>query len=200
VRGAYVKIVMRAEPGCGDCSTLEAVQILRNTRRDRRGELVTADPGTAVRRRRSGWGDRNAPSRGWRVDALESERDPFYTHSWVGTAGTGGSPAIIWDTPGDWDTDRNAGKDFQTCLICVAADGARSTLGCVNWGYYTDASRNIGFLPATPVPQCGSSPELRDAARRWEGMRGNQPLYLQGHVPPGAPGDFPLPRGETRFA
>jgi hypothetical protein len=201
VRGAYVKIVMSAEPGCGDCPTLEAVQILRNTRRNRSGDLVTADPGTAVRRRRSGWGNRSAPSRGWRIDALESERDPFYTHGgWVGMPGTGGSPATIWDTPGDWDTDRNAGKDFQTCLICVAADGARSTLGCVNWGYYTDSSRNVSFLPAMPVASCGGSRELGDAARRWEGIRGNQPLYLQGHVPPRAPGDFPTPRGDTRFA
>lgn len=199
VRGVYVKIKMSAEPECGRCSTLEVVQILRNTRRSARGVTQAADPGTDIRRARSGWGDGNAPSRGWRVDVLQDATDPFYSHQWVGQAGTATTPAILWDTPGDWSTDRNAGKDFQSCLICVEG-GRRTTLGCVNWGYYINGSGAISFTPATPVATCGSNVELRDAATRWEGIQGNAPLNLEQHTAPRPLGDFPVPTGDTRVA
>jgi hypothetical protein len=175
--------------------------VIRNTRRTLggRGWLVTADPQNDIRRRRSGWSDANAPSRGWRVDTDTATANPFYTRTWVGLAGGGRSPATIWDTPGDWDTDTNAGKDFNTCLICVR-NGVRTTLGCVHWGYYIDRSGAISFRPATPVPICGATRQLLDAATRWEGIQGNDPVNLMPHVPPPPMGDFPMPTGDELMA
>lgn len=177
-RGAYVKLVMSHDPGCGRCASLEAIQVMRDTHRNTSGDIESVQPPSPVREERSGWGDPAAPSRGWRVDAPESSTDPLYSHTPVGHTGTGGSPAAIWDAPWNWDTDRNVGKQFQSCLVCVNASGARGALGCVEWGYHIDQSRTISFRPATPVTTCNATIELADAATRWQEIPGNQPVSL----------------------
>jgi hypothetical protein len=177
-RGAYVKLVMSHDPGCSSCASLEAIQVMRDTRENAHGDIESAQPPGPVREERSGWGDPAAPSRGWRVDAAETATDPLYSHTSVGHTGTGGSPAAIWDAPWSWDTARNVGKHFQSCALCVVPGGARTTLGCVEWGYYIDRSGSIRFRPATPIATCDTTTELADAATRWQAIPGNEPASL----------------------
>ncbi|WP_205833096.1 eCIS core domain-containing protein [Azohydromonas caseinilytica] len=200
VRGAYVKIVMHPDASCWSCNRLEVVQVLRNVTRTAGGATVTADPENATRRERSGWGDASAPSRGWRVDRLTTATDPFYSHSWTSQSGDFRTPAILRDAPGDWDTDRNAGKDFQSCLLCVNG-GSRVALGCVTWGYYIDGAGAVSFHPQ-PVASCGGTTQLRDATQRWDRIPGNQPVNL-GSVSPARPAGEtprPIPPGGTAVA
>lgn len=200
VRGVYVKIVARPDTDCWACNTLELVQTLRNTTVAADGGLSTADPGTAIRRQRSGWDDAAAPSRGWRVDSLESSTNPFYSQLWAGEPGHARKPALLWDSPGDWDSARSVGKDFQTCLICVNG-GSRYPLGCVSWGYTIDAAGSVRFTP-TPAASCGGSTQLRDAARRWDAIDGNQDADLNHSAPPRPAGETPrrLGPGDSRMA
>ncbi len=174
VKGIYVKIVARYDSSkCGNCSTLRLIQTVRNITENADGDIITADPGSAVRRERSGWGDQNAPSRGWRVDRLTSATNPFYTSGSNGTAGNSSSPAILWDAPGNWANATKSGKEFQTCAVCDEG-GVRKVLACVNWGYYINDSGTVNFRPAIPVPSCGATRQLRDAAARWDAISGNQ--------------------------
>jgi hypothetical protein len=184
-RGAHVLIRMNHDPACGSCETLEVIQVMRDIRKNARGELEAYAPPTLhpSHRRRSGWDSPRgaAASRGWRVDAIAESRggydatDPFYSHTPVGASGSGGDNAVILDTPWSFSNARNVGKQFQTCLICV--DGTRrSALGCVQWGYYIDSSGAISFLP--PLASCGETRHMRDAVQRWEGIDGNQPVDL----------------------
>lgn len=200
VRGVYVKISARPDNDCWACNTLELVQTLRNTTVAADGSLSTADPGTAIRRQRSGWGDSAAPSRGWRVDSLESSTNPFYSQLWAGQAGNSRRPALLWDSPGDWDSARSVGKDFQTCLICVNGS-SRYPLGCVSWGYAIDAAGTVRFTP-TPAASCGGSTQLRDAASRWDAIEGNQDVNLDNSSPPRPAGETPRPPrpGDSRVA
>lgn len=200
VRGVYVKIVARPDSDCWACNSLELVQTLRSTTVAADGGLSTADPGTAIRRERSGWGDSAAPSRGWRVDRVESATNPFYSQGSNGQSGDSRTPAILWDAPGDWDADRSMGKDFQTCLICVNGS-SRYALGCVSWGYAIDAAGSIRFTP-TPAASCGGSTQLRDAARRWDAIDGNQDVNLNNSSPPRPAGETPRPArpGDSRVA
>lgn len=178
VRGVYVKISSTFNsPVCGRCNTVRLIQTLRNITKGSGGNIETADPGNATRRARSGWGDTNAPSRGWRIDRLTSATNPYYTSGASGDTGTSTTPANLWDAPGDWSTDSNAGKEFQTCAVCDHG-GTRKVMACVNWGYYTDSARRINFRPATPSASCGPSRELEDAASRWDAISGNQPTNI----------------------
>lgn len=190
IRGLYVKIVARPDADCWSCNHLEMVQVLRNTTMTS-GAMVNAEPDTDMRKRRSGWNDAKAPSRGWRVDATNDERNPFYSQSWVGESGDFRTPAILWDTPGGFETDRNAGKDFQSCLICVNGS-SRISLGCVTWGYYIDSAGAITFQPQ-PTASCSATTQLRDASRRWDSLSGHQHVDL-GSDSPGRPaGETPQP-------
>jgi hypothetical protein len=201
-----VRIRANHSAGCGSCDTLEIVQVMRDITHDASGRAVSAEPveaplpaGTVMtpelermyrsRHLRSGWDDPDAASRGWRVDAVTPRdaapgydpTDPFYTHTRAGRAGVGGSDAVIQDTPQIFDSERNVGKAFQTCLVCVSG-GVRSALGCITWGMYVDTSGNVSMQPL-PVAQCGESTELRDAARRWDSIDGNQDVDLRWRVP-----------------
>lgn len=183
VRFAYVKIRMKFVGACANCRSLEAIQIVRDTNINARGNIISAEPNDQYRQQRSGWDNPRAPSRGWRVDMLENITDPFYSHISSGESGGPRGYATIIDAPFTWMHIRNRGREFQTCLICVSGNGERSTLGCVRWGFYAH-SRGITFLPAIPVPTCGQSVELRDAANRWDTIQGNQPVNLRQHRPP----------------
>jgi outer membrane protein OmpA-like peptidoglycan-associated protein len=180
VKGVYVKIESVYDHGvCGSCDQIRLIQTVRNITRGRGGNIESADPGNPTRRERSGWGDTNAPSRGWRVDQLTSganRTNPFYdTDPGFDTQiGTPSQAAILWDAPGNWDTDTNVGKEFQTFLVCETTGSNRKTIAGVNWGYYTDGSGNINFRPTTPNAACGPTQELQDAVTRWEGISGNQ--------------------------
>jgi hypothetical protein len=206
LRAARVTIHANHTAECGTCDTLEVVQVLRDISHDASGATVLREPsdaplpsGTAMtpelermyraRHLRSGWDDPHAPSRGWRVDAATprdtapgyDSTDPFYTHTPAGRAGTGGHDAVIQDTPTNFDTDTNVGRDFQTCLICTRG-GARSVLGCLTWGMYIDALGQVSIQPL-PAVTCGTTMELADATTRWQGISGNQPTSLSSRAP-----------------
>lgn len=175
VKGIYVKIEASITDHnyCGRCTPLRLLQSVRNITRGSSGDIVTADPDNATRRERSGWSDPNAPSRGWRIDRIVSATQPYYTSGSNGQEGSETSPAILWDAPGDWSTDTNAGKEFYTCAVCQNLASRRWTAACVSWGYYIDSSGAITFRPATPVATCGNPQEVKDAATRWDAIRGN---------------------------
>lgn len=179
VRGVHV-IISAALSGCGEHTDVKLIQVLRNfTKKD--GKVVTADPSNAVRRARSGWDDDKAPSRGWRVDGLTDKTTPFYadnSDSGIhGNHGSSSTAAKLRDTPGDWATDRNVGKEFRTCAVSYAG-GKGTVLACVEWGYYIDDTGAATFYPATPVTFTGAVTELTDAATRWDGLSGNTPTNL----------------------
>ncbi|PWV61189.1 DUF4157 domain-containing protein [Plasticicumulans acidivorans] len=197
VRGAYVQIDARHDASCWHCQTLEIMQVVRNITRGSSG-FENADPGNAVRRERSGWSDASAPSRGWRIDRLTSATDPYYSHGSSANPGSDSRPARFWDAPGDWTSDRNSGKELQTCLLCAAAGTPAIPLACVTWGYYIDSAGAVTMRPATPSAACGTSTELRDAAARWDAIQGNQSTNLGSGRPPGALGDFNAPSGPDR--
>jgi hypothetical protein len=175
VRGAHV-VISVALSGCGEHKEVKLVQVLRNiTKQD--GKMVAADPKNDVRRKRSGWDDDKAKSRGWRVDHLVDQNTPFYTDDRSGTDlfgnhGSSAKPAKLRDTPGDWVAERNVGKEFRTCAVSYA-DGKGTVLACVEWGYYSDDAGKATFYPAKPVPHAGSLTEVNDAAERWDGIEGN---------------------------
>jgi hypothetical protein len=175
VKGVYIKIEMSITDNryCGRCTPMRALQVIRNTRKNSSGNLETADPVDATRRTRSGWDNASSPSRGWRVDSLVSSTEPYYTSTWVGQPGSETTPAIIWDTPGDWATDTNSGKDFNTSIVCETVSGRKWTVGYVHWGYYINSAGNIAFEPTTPEAFCGYSQQVRDASERWDAIPGN---------------------------
>ncbi|MFT4156074.1 DUF4157 domain-containing protein [Parafilimonas sp.] len=175
VKGVYVKIEMSITDNryCGRCTPMLALQVLRNTKKNSTGNLEAQDPQDATRRERSGWGNASAPSRGWRVDTLTTSVNPYYSSTWVGQEGSETTPAIIWDTPGDWSTDKDIGKDFNSSIICQNAAGGRWPVGYVHWGYYINSSGDIAFEPATPDAACGYSTQTKDASERWDNIAGN---------------------------
>lgn len=177
VKGVYVKIEasITDRQYCGRCTPMRLLQVIRNIQQGTSGSIETADPGTATRRERSGWSDASAPSRGWRVDRIESATNPFYTSGSNANEGGESSPAVLWDAPGDWSATTNAGKEFQTCAVCEDASRRRWVAACVQWGYYTDSSGNINFRPSSPVAVCGYVQQVRDASERWNTIAGNTP-------------------------
>jgi hypothetical protein len=180
VKGVYVKIEVSINDKkyCGRCTPLRLLQTIRNTRRNSSGDVENADPGGATRRERSGWNDASAPSRGWRVDRITSATNPYYSSGSNANEGSETTPAVLYDAPGDWSTDTNAGKDFYTCAVCQTLSGRRWVAGCVNWGYYINNSGDIVFLPATPVATCGSGTMVKDASERWDSISGNTPTGI----------------------
>jgi len=182
VKGVYVKIEasIADRQYCGRCTPMRLLQVIRNIQQGSSGSIETADPGSATRRERSGWSDASAPSRGWRVDTLSSATNPYYTHNspFDSEEGDETRPAKLWDSPGDWSTTTNAGKEFQTCAVCEDASHRKWVAACVQWGYYTDSSGNINFRPSTPAASCGYVQEMRDASERWDTIAGNTPTGI----------------------
>jgi hypothetical protein len=193
VRGVYVKIVYQHNPtACGACQSVQLLQVVRSITQTG-GSMVTDDPGSATRRTRSGWGNASAPSRGWRVDTETTSTNPFYSSTWVGHAGSGTTPAILWDTPGSWATDTNKGLEFQTCAICTPSTGQSTVLGCVNWGYYIDGSGVVAFRPAAPTAACGTQQVVTDATQRWDAIPGNTAANIDFAHNPSPPAPAPAP-------
>lgn len=176
VRGVHVSI-SAALSGCGEHKDVKLVQILRNFKKQD-GKVVTADPAYAKRRERSGWNDDKAKSKGWRVDGLDSDTTPFYVSSdFYGNHGSDKDPAKLRDSPGDWTTDKNVGKEFRTCAVSYAG-GKGTVLACVDWGYYIDDAGAATFYPTTPTAYTGAVQELTDAAERWDNIAGNTKANL----------------------
>jgi len=176
VRGVHVSISV-ALSGCGEHKEVKLIQVLRNFTK-KEGKVVTADPGYAKRRERSGWNDDKAKSKGWRIDGLDSDTTPFYvTDDLYGDHGSDKAPAKLRDSPGDWTTDKNVGKEFRTCAVSYAG-GNGTVLACVDWGYYIDDAGAATFYPAKPTAYVGAVQELTDAAERWDGMAGNTKANL----------------------
>ncbi|HEX4450255.1 MAG TPA: hypothetical protein VH143_05245 [Kofleriaceae bacterium] len=177
VLGVHVAI-SAALAGCGEHKDVKLIQVLRNFTKTA-GAVTAADPGTAKRRERSGTSDANAKSKGWRVDGLDSDTTPFYvSDDLYGNHGSDTEAAKLRDTPGNWDTDRNVGKEFRTCAVSYA-NGAGVVLACVDWGYYIDDAGKASFYPATPTAYAGAVSELTDAAARWDGIAGNTKANLK---------------------
>ncbi|MEW7292182.1 eCIS core domain-containing protein [Aquimarina sp. 2304DJ70-9] len=177
VKGVYAKIESVYDHDiCGSCDQIRLIQTVRSITKGTSGNIETDDPGNATRRERSGWSDPSAASRGWRIDTVSSETRPFYDTSpgFDSQIGSPSQPAILWDAPGVWDTDTNAGREFQTFLVCETGTGDRKTIAGVNWGFYINSSGTINFRPATPIATCGASQELQDASARWDAIAGNQ--------------------------
>ena len=141
-------------------------------------KVVTADPSTAKRRERSGWNDAKAKSKGWRVDGTDTDTSPFYvSDDLYGDHGSDKAPAKLRDSPGDWSTDKNVGKEFRTFAVSYAG-GKGTVLACVDWGYYIDDKGVASFYPAAPTAYVGAVQELVDAADRWDNMAGNTKANL----------------------
>jgi hypothetical protein len=182
-RGVYVKIVAKPVGACPACQSLELLQVLRYLRADSSGKLVTGAPNEPERRQLAGSDDSEAKSQGWMVDAGAGATSPFYSQSWYSEPGDETRPAVLWDSPASFPSERNAGKEFETYLVCVNSE-SRVPLGCVNWGYVIDQSQNVGFQPSPPKVSCGASAKLFDAAARWDAVK-NTPIGLDaGHPPP----------------
>jgi hypothetical protein len=183
-RGVYVKIVAKPLGNCGACESLELLQIVRYVKADASGGVITDQPDEPERRQRAGSDDRLARSKGWMIDAARQATDPLYSHSWYGETGDATRPAVLWDTPGSFTSEKNVGKEFETYLICVGA-GRRVPLGFVHWGYFIDGSQQIAFRPMPPKAWCGPSEKLFDAAARWDAIAGNESAGIDMGKPPG---------------
>jgi hypothetical protein len=176
VRGAHVSLSVRLA-GCGEHDEVRLVQVLRNIAL-RDGEIVTAEPNSTRRQQRSGWSDPHAPSRGWRVDELDHGHSPFYvTSSFYGHHGSTRRPAKLRDSPGDWLTDRNMGKEFRTCAVSYSR-GRAVMLACIDWGYSIDEQGQVSFFPRVPTAMAGAPESFVDAIERWDAMTGNTPVGL----------------------
>lgn len=177
VRGAHVSISVKVT-GCGPHTDVRLVQIMRNFKKDA-GKVVSTKPDGETKKKRSGSDDPKAASPGWRVDETETGRSPFYvTGDLYGQHGTATKDANLRDSPGDWLTDRNVGKEFRTCAVSYAG-GKGTVLACVDWGYYIDASGSVSMYPATPTATVGAVPQLTDAVARWEALPGHTKVNLK---------------------
>lgn len=138
------------------------------------GTIVTTRPTSPARETRAGWANAAAPSRGWGIDQTDTATAP---QAWSSNAGDATHPAIFWDSPGNWTTTTNAGSEFRTCLMCLRAGRPAVALACVTWGNYTNAA-GVSALSPSPSAACGAATEFRDAATRWDAIRGNTPINL----------------------
>jgi hypothetical protein len=176
VKGIYVKIEASITDNnyCGRCTPMKLLQVLRNIKQGNTGNTETDTPTSATRETRAGWGNANAPSRGWMVDTTDASTAPFASDlSYTAREGSEVAPAIIWDSPGNWSNVTNTGIEFETCAVCQTVSGSKWIAACVNWGFYTDSSGNISFFPATPVASCRYTQQVRDASQRWDAIPGN---------------------------
>ena len=182
-RGAYVKIVAKPLGNCGACESLELLQILRYIKADASGDVITDQPDEPWRRERAGSDERLARSKGWMIDAGRQATDSLYSRSWYGEPGDATRPAVLWDAPGSFTSEKNVGKEFETYLICVGG-GRRVPLGFVHWGYFIDGDQQIAFRPTRPKAWCGSGEKLFDAAKRWDAIEGNESVGIDMGKPP----------------
>jgi hypothetical protein len=177
VRGAHVSISAKVT-NCGVHNDVKLVQIWRAIKKDG-DKMVTTEPDSAMRKKRSGWDDAAAPSRGWMVDETDEGRSPFFvTGDLYGKHGTATQDANLRDSPGSWTDKRNIGKEFRTCAVSYAG-GKGTVLACVDWGYYTDAAGTVTMYPATPVARVGAVPEMAGAVSRWEALPGHTKVNLK---------------------
>ena len=177
VRGVHVSISVKLD-GCGEHKDVKLVQILRNIKKDA-GKVVTAQPDTEMRKKRSGIDDPKAPSRGWWVDETDTGRSPFYvTSDFYGEHGSSSKAARLRDSPGNWLSGRNIGREFRTCAVSYAG-GKGTVLACVDWGYYIDAAGSASFYPASPTASVGAVPEFTHAVERWEKLPGHTKVNLK---------------------
>jgi hypothetical protein len=176
VRGIYVKIEasINDKKYCGRCTPMKLIQVLRYVKQGSSKNMETDKPDSPTRQTRAGWSNATAPSRGWMVDSTDTSTTPFASDlTYTAKEGSETTPAILWDVPGHWTSVTNHGKEFYTCAVCQTVSGKKWVAACVNWGYYTDSSGNISFLPATPVASCGYVQQVKDASERWDTIPGN---------------------------
>ncbi len=175
-KGIYVKIEIsysETQPS-GNCTKMRIIQVIQNVTKSSQGNMQATDPDDPTRQARSGWGDPNAASRGWRIDTVNNTQDPFYsglTHA--SKEGSAASPAVLWDSPSYEIAETNTGKEFRTCAVCEDASGKQWVAGCVSWGFYTDSAGSVAFKPPEPHTNCGSLQQVEDASLRWDAIQGN---------------------------
>jgi hypothetical protein len=181
VRAVYIKIEASYTDlhKCGRCTPMRLIQVVRDTQENAAGNLETVEPHGAARQQRAGWGDPAAASRGWYVDTTPAATNPYVTNlGYHADEGSETTPAILWDSPGEWTATRNRGGELQTCAVCEDAAHRRKIVACVTWGYFIDSSGNIAFRPATPLVNCNHTTEARDASQRWDTIAGNTPTGI----------------------
>ncbi len=175
VKGVYVKIEASITDNeeCGRCTPMKLIQVDRDIAMNAAGDVVTAQP-NGVRDTRAGWGNASASSRGWYVDTIDSAVSPYVSDlNYMSQEGSETSPAIMWDSPGNWSSTTNAGVELYTCAVCQNISGGRWIAACVQWGFFTDSSGNVEFRPAVPVATCSNPQQVRDASERWDAIPGN---------------------------
>jgi hypothetical protein len=178
VYGAAVKINITTEGY--DYDVLRVIQVARDIQ-EKDGNYETVSPRRAMeRRKRSGWDDDSALSRGWYVDKLEDQRVAYYgsddgTRSASFIPGTKTTKATFYDSPGRQYSDE--GVELYTCAIGIK-DGQAFFLGCVKWGFYNDGNNTIRFLRPEASPECPV--EVGDAIRRWNEIDYNTKVEVAG--------------------
>jgi len=176
VNGIYVKIEASYTDNqkCGRCTPMRLIQVARSVAMNSSGDIESAQPSGTARQQRSGWGNTSSASRGWRVDTIDTATNAYVTNlSYHANEGNETTPAIIWDSPGQWTSTRNEGAEFYTAAVCEDLAHHRKIVACINWGYYINSSGVIAFRPATPIAICNYSQQVRDASERWDTISGN---------------------------
>jgi hypothetical protein len=188
VRGVYVSVSARHTPECGTCARTELVQVVRGTR-EVAGTLETTQPTSAVRETRAGWGDPAAPSRGWRVDAQETETRPFISQNVQDDrSGSDARSATLHDAPGFWTASTDRGLDFHTCYACFPTRRAAGIpMACLHWGFYVDAAGAVNFRPNPFIAIKGPTQAANDATLRWGRIPGNRPARIDWRLRPRGP-------------
>ena len=175
VRGVYVKIQVDV-----DSARYDEVQLLQLVRTTiyyvGNPEAIPTDPEDPVRRQRAGWGEKDVPSPGWRVDAPISSTNPFFGKKGYSVE-TGAKRSTLWDAPGDWVEYQSRGKQFITIAVGLKAGKDPAYLGSVRWGYYTDKTGNVAFDPkGWPTIDATVPAELGHGLFRWNKIQGNEKI------------------------
>lgn len=128
VRGFYVKIRadFDAEKCACDCEEVKFIQIVRSIRKDANGEIIGRRPTSPIKRDRAGWDDRDAPSRGWRIDQSDGT-DPFYGDDrWSRRVGDNGTaPSFMIHQGGMQDIEIMGRNSIVVWLVLIGVATAR---------------------------------------------------------------------------
>jgi hypothetical protein len=183
LNGVYVKIKASFDKAKCDqrCEEVKILQVLRDFTKNAKGEKESIKPDTKKMQERAGWDQKDAASRGWRVDS--GDNAPFFGPGGVpGSAenGTTDTPSVERDLPSFSDTFkrepvRKVGKELIACAVCVNKEKPSKIIACLTWGFYVDEKGNVAFDPKPPV---GSGPPpppptVKDALDRFEKLPGN---------------------------
>lgn len=167
--GVYVSISATLHD-CGLHPRVRAVQVCREIARTPDGTVTSVRPRDDIRAQRSGYGDPDACSLGWRVDQAHGHDSVYWTDGGRrdGRDGSTDRPLQLLDAPASFST--RIGREFRTCVT-----SAGRVLACLEWGYYIDEAGIVGMYPLRPVAYPGAGNEVFDAIARWDAIPGHAP-------------------------